>query len=106
MKPNIYEAEKRCCTVCDAKKVCHVCGEQTLWACSDCRINLGTTVYVCQKAKCRDEHEKKCGERLDERVKYLDGIVACYTRALMKIKAKQGDPAQIARAAICAADNE
>jgi hypothetical protein len=51
---------KRCCTICDAKKVCHVCGEQTLLACSDCQINFGATVYVCSKPSCRDEHERKC----------------------------------------------
>ena len=53
-------AEKRCCTVCDSKKVCHVCGTQTLLACSDCRINFQATVYVCSKPACRDEHERKC----------------------------------------------
>lgn len=55
-----YNHTNRCCTICDAKKVCHVCGEQTLWACSDCRINFATTIYVCQKPACRDEHELKC----------------------------------------------
>lgn len=55
-----YKAEKRCCSVCDRKKVCHVCGEQTLLACSDCQINFAATVYVCQKSACRDAHERKC----------------------------------------------
>lgn len=53
-------AEKRCCTVCDAKKVCHVCGDQTLLACADCQINFHATVYVCRKPSCRDTHERKC----------------------------------------------
>lgn len=56
---NVIEL-KRCCTVCDAKKVCHVCGEPTLIACSDCQINFAATVYVCVKTACRDEHERKC----------------------------------------------
>lgn len=55
-----YEQEKHCCTICDAKKVCHVCGVQTLYACSDCRINFNATVYVCTKSTCRDAHERKC----------------------------------------------
>jgi hypothetical protein len=62
-----YEAERRCCSVCDAKKVCHVCGETTLLACSDCRIDFGVTVYVCKRPACRDEHEAKCSARLRER---------------------------------------
>jgi len=55
-----YVEEKRCCVVCDHKKVCHVCGEHTLFACSDCQINFKATVYVCTKQKCRDTHERKC----------------------------------------------
>jgi hypothetical protein len=60
-----YDPEKRCCSVCDAKKVCHVCGEQTLMACSDCRINLGATVYVCGKRKCREAHDRVCSGAKD-----------------------------------------
>lgn len=59
-----YKAEKRCCSVCDKNKLCHICGDQTLLACSDCRINLAATVYVCQRSSCRDEHERVCGEWL------------------------------------------
>lgn len=57
---NGFNEEKRCCSVCDAKKKCHICGQQTLLACSDCRINFGVTVYVCSNSKCRDTHESKC----------------------------------------------
>ena len=39
---------------------CHVCGDQTFLACSDCRINFTATVWVCKKSSCRDEHEKLC----------------------------------------------
>lgn len=56
-----FEENKPCCTVCDAKKLCTVCGDKTLWACSDCQIDLRTTVYVCEKPACRDEHEHKIG---------------------------------------------
>lgn len=56
---NVVEL-KRCCTVCDARKVCHVCGEQTLWACSDCQINLKAAVYVCGRRECRERHDRMC----------------------------------------------
>jgi predicted RNA-binding Zn-ribbon protein involved in translation (DUF1610 family) len=39
---------------------CVICGKVTYWACSDCRIDTQTTVYVCNKTECRDEHEKVC----------------------------------------------
>lgn len=65
----MYKAEKHCCTVCDAKKKCHICGKQTLYACSDCQIDLGATVYVCSSSDCRDAHEKKCPERLREELR-------------------------------------
>jgi len=55
-----YESEKRCCSVCDRQKVCHVCGVQTLMACSDCRMNFKAVVYVCIKPACRDAHERMC----------------------------------------------
>jgi hypothetical protein len=73
------DKEKSCCTVCDARKKCHVCGQQTLYACSDCRIDFGVTVYVCNKKECRDAHEQKCpaallrtiaGLRTDNEAKY------------------------------------
>lgn len=58
------EQTKPCCTVCDAKKLCHVCGARTLMACSDCRINLGATVHVCGKRSCREAHDRLCsGEK-------------------------------------------
>ena len=55
-----YEGIKHCCTVCASKNRCHVCGDPTQMACSDCRIDLQTTVFVCSKKSCRDEHETKC----------------------------------------------
>ena len=36
---------------------CSICGELTVWACSDCQINTGKTVNVCNKSACRDAHE-------------------------------------------------
>ncbi len=59
-----YDADRRCCTVCDAKKTCHVCGAQTLYACADCRIDFHASIYVCGKGVCRDAHERKCSARL------------------------------------------
>lgn len=55
-----YQQSKPCCTICDRQKRCHVCGDQTLFACSNCQINFAATVYVCAKSACRDEHERKC----------------------------------------------
>ena len=55
-----YVAVKRCCSVCDRQKVCHICRATTLLACSDCRMNFGAVVYVCHQPTCRDEHERKC----------------------------------------------
>lgn len=66
-----YEQEKRCCTVCDAKKVCTICGTATLYACSDCRIDFQTTIYVCPSTACRDRHEEKCSARLREELDRL-----------------------------------
>lgn len=53
-------SEKKCCNVCDRKKVCHICGDQTLMACSDCRINFKAVVYVCKKVECRKAHDRRC----------------------------------------------
>ncbi len=39
---------------------CSVCGKPTDMACSDCRIDLQTTVFVCAETPCLDEHEKTC----------------------------------------------
>lgn len=39
---------------------CTVCGAMTEYACSDCQIDLRTTVYVCGNPACRDRHEEKC----------------------------------------------
>jgi hypothetical protein len=55
-----YQEEKRCCTVCERKRKCHICGAVTQLACSDCAINLGVTVYVCSRTECRDKHEERC----------------------------------------------
>lgn len=38
-------------------KQCEGCGELTDMACSDCQIDLGATVLVCEKSSCRDRHE-------------------------------------------------
>lgn len=54
-----WSAEKSCCTVCDRRKECHICGTQTLYACSDCRIDFGVSIYVCTSSACRTAHESK-----------------------------------------------
>lgn len=42
------------------RRICSVCGDATDLCCSDCRINFQTTIYVCRKPACRDEHGIKC----------------------------------------------
>ena len=37
---------------------CCCCGKLTEWACSDCAIEGGITVYVCPSPTCRDKHER------------------------------------------------
>ncbi len=39
---------------------CCVCGDDTIWACSDCGINSAgkQSVHVCGKSECRDTHEQ------------------------------------------------
>ena len=53
-------AEKSCCTICDAKKRCSVCETQTLLCCSDCRVDLKSSIYVCGSLTCGKSHDKKC----------------------------------------------
>lgn len=60
--------EKRCCMVCDAKKCCSVCRAQTLFACSDCRITFGVSVYVCSNIQCRDVHDSLCSHQLESQL--------------------------------------
>ena len=56
-----------------AEHICTVCkGDNEEWlACSDCRIDLQTTVYVCSSTTCRDEHEQVCPAKLIERIQEL-----------------------------------
>lgn len=56
-----------------AEHICTVCkgdNDERL-ACSDCRIDLQTTVYVCESTTCRDEHEQVCPAKLMERIQDL-----------------------------------
>lgn len=41
------------------KTPCVICGEETIFACSDCAIESGgnSAVHVCAKTECRDRHE-------------------------------------------------
>lgn len=39
---------------------CHICKDNTEMACSDCMIDFGVSIRVCEKPSCRDEHERKC----------------------------------------------
>lgn len=69
--PDKYPQEEYCCSSCAQKRICHVCQDQTIYACSDCQIDFGITVYVCSKKECRDYHESKCGQALRERIASL-----------------------------------
>ena len=42
------------------ERVCTICGTTTDIACSDCRIDLRTTVFVCTLRACQLAHETKC----------------------------------------------
>lgn len=66
-----YSQERYCCSECSRRKVCHVCGTETLSACADCQIDLGATVYVCGLIACRDAHDKKCGAELRKEIATL-----------------------------------
>lgn len=39
---------------------CTVCGIGTRWACSDCKIDTSTSVYVCSRRACREKHDENC----------------------------------------------
>ena len=57
---------------------CHVCGNDTQMACSDCRIDFGVSIHVCMKPECITAHELKCPHELKEQKdtyrKALDAI--------------------------------
>jgi hypothetical protein len=36
---------------------CVVCGNETVFACSDCAIEAGKSVHVCSRLECRYRHE-------------------------------------------------
>jgi hypothetical protein len=36
---------------------CVVCGVMTVLACSDCAIDSGVSVHVCNRVECRKAHE-------------------------------------------------
>lgn len=70
--------EKYCCSSCANKRRCHICGNVTDMACSDCRIDLGAIIYVCKTAACLMAHEQKCAysrraevQQLGKQVKML-----------------------------------
>jgi hypothetical protein len=42
------------------KGACSICGQETSFACSDCKMDRHETIYVCESADCRDQHEAAC----------------------------------------------
>jgi hypothetical protein len=68
-------AAKEDCAICGGKHFptgtqcpfrldpCVVCGTPTVWACSDCAIDVGGSVHVCNSASCRDAHELNIHKR-------------------------------------------
>lgn len=101
---------KRCCTSCDSKQLCHVCGDQTQFACSDCRIDLGSSVYICSKKECRDAHESKCSYVLSERIAQSEASLREMREALEEIAESPAGSStnmrQIAKAVLEATKNE
>lgn len=65
LQDRFTEAKAALANMTDAKKACHVCGDQTLWSCSDCQINLSATIYVCSKRECREHHDWVCSVRAE-----------------------------------------
>ena len=45
------------------KAACVVCGEDTIYACSDCAIDGKGSVHVCVKVACQRKHEEIHPER-------------------------------------------
>jgi len=43
------------------KAPCEICGTPTIYACSDCKIDTGVSVHVCEKTFCQTQHDKKFG---------------------------------------------
>ena len=41
--------------------ICSECGRKTEFACSDCKMDFGETIYLCKDSLCRDKHEIKYG---------------------------------------------
>jgi hypothetical protein len=79
-----YEEAKYCCAVCAAKRRCHICYEQTTFACSDCAIDLRAVVYVCSKLECRAAHEKKCPGCLEAGIASLREEIAVRDSLLLQ----------------------
>jgi hypothetical protein len=52
----------------ESERTCSVCSTATEYACSDCRIDFRTTIYVCARPQCRDEHESKCSAKLRQQL--------------------------------------
>ncbi len=61
-------------------RICSVCGNATDLACSDCRIDLRTTVYVCKSSECRSRHEEKCGQRIAAILANLSAQIEAQTK--------------------------
>lgn len=44
---------------CPYKKApCVICNADTIYACSDCQIDTGKSVHICEKVSCQREHEE------------------------------------------------
>jgi hypothetical protein len=50
---------------------CVICGEATIFACSDCAIDSDgkKSVHVCGKRECREQHDKVCSGTIYQLVK-------------------------------------
>lgn len=88
-----FTEERPCCSVCDLKKRCSICREATLFACSDCRIDFGVSVYVCSAQTCRDAHEQKCSLQLRQRLTEAEQARIALTKDLAECYRQSGaDP--------------
>lgn len=94
---------------------CSICGRATLWACSDCQIDIHKTVHVCQASACRDAHEKICPSHaqrqrlellvaLDDACTLLDGWIN--TKCPERYRAEHRADVEKKRALIARVRNE
>jgi transcription elongation factor Elf1 len=60
----------------ETKFPCSICGEKTEHSCSNCKVDLGLCVFVCEKFHCRTKHEDHCVFHLQKKILARDQYAA------------------------------